>query len=1386
MSLACAPSSTRTRVVCLVFFVLVGALTLSAQSYTFGTAQFATGNTPTSVASGDFNHDGILDLVVTNFSDNTVSVLLGKPDGTFASQQTYPTGNSPMSIVVADFNGDGILDLAVLNANCIPSRLGEDCGGGWISLLIGRGDGTFQPGANYAVGSAGYPPTPTLVAADFNGDGFPDLAVNNGADKTVSVLMNNGAGGLLDQVVYAVPNGANSIALGDFNGDHKIDIGATGTTMSVLPGKGDGTFQPPIASGDPGGMLVVGDFNHDGKLDVATVGSSYLTVMLGNGDGTFTPISNTTTADSIYVADLNKDGNLDLMLFGLGGGNAQGMSVEYGNGDGTFQSPRKYTYSGDSGALITDINGDGYLDVIAVGGPQASSGMTVSLGLPGPAFVGPKDYGEGQSAIVSADFNGDQKPDLAASNYTSVCAVLNTGNGTFGSPHCTPFNNTGLALIAGDFNGDGRQDVATVFSNCTNGCLQGEAAVLLGNGNGNFQPPILSAVGLDPVSLASGDFNHDGILDLAVANDQASSVSILIGKGDGTFQPHVDYPISSTPSYVAVGDLNGDGNPDIVVAAGEYIQIMLGNGDGTFRMGANFYTYYPGVIVIADFNGDGIPDLATGGGEVFLGNGDGTFQSQLDSGVGGYLAVADFNLDGKLDLAGGYGSPQVAIALGNGNGTFGLPSLYTASDYYIYSLIATDLNGDGTPDLATTASRNNTMSVLLSTAFKAVSPTALSFGSQGTGTHSLPQTVTITNISNVKFNVLHLTTIGNFSQTNDCPGTLDPGAYCTASVTFTPQSTGQSTGALSITDTTPSSPTSVPLSGTGENGPYLSFTPPSLSFAPLTVGNSSNPLPVLLENTGNAAVAISSIGISGPNGADFSQTNNCPSSLQPGGSCTANVTFTPTAGGTRIGFISISDNVSGSPQTIMLSGVGLAQDNSLTITVNGAGGHIASTDGFINCPGTCSHIYPANAQVTLNVSVDLYWRFAGWNGNCTGLGSCTLTMTQNLSAIATFTGPPPDSGMQFVPMTPCRVADTRWPNGEWGGPPLQGGQIRYYEMLGGTCYLPSNAFAYALNLTVIPHGHPLGYLTIWSADQDQPTVSTMNSPDGRTKANAAIVTDYSDFDNEIAVYVTDTTDFLIDVEGYFTYGGANLGFTSLPPCRLVDTRGANGQLGGPYLTGGVERDFPLLSSNCIPQGVTPEAYSLNVTAIPHTVGQPLSYLTLWPVGQPQPSSSLLNNLTATTVANAGLIQAGNNGSVAVYPSNDTDLLIDINGYFSTYQQGSLLFYPLYPCRVLDTRQSGGPFTGQLNPPVDVIDNPCGAGPTSQAYVFNATVIPSGRLGYLTLWPDGQNQPTVSTLNAVDGLVTSNLAIVPTTDGSIDAYAAGLTQLLLDISGYFAP
>jgi hypothetical protein len=190
-------------------------------------------------------------------------------------------------------------------------------------------------------------------------------------------------------------------------------------------------------------------------------------------------------------------------------------------------------------------------------------------------------------------------------------------------------------------------------------------------------------------------------------------------------------------------------------------------------------------------------------------------------------------------------------------------------------------------------------------------------------------------------------------------------------------------------------------------------------------------------------------------------------------------------------------------------------------------------------------------------------------------------------------------------------------------------------------------------------------------------------------------------------------------------------------------------------------------------------------------GQTLGYLTTWAKGQSMPATSTLNNPTATIVANAAIVQAGTGGDIEVYTSNRTDLIIDLDGYFAAPGQDGLSLYPTAPCRVLDTRTvgDGQPFTHTLNPPVNVVGSACAPPSTAQAYVFNATVVPSGSLGYLTLWPDGQNQPVVSTLNATDGMVTSNMAIVPTgpTDaGYINAYADGLTQLILDISAYFAP
>ena len=374
--------------------------------------------------------------------------------------------------------------------------------------------------------------------------------------------------------------------------------------------------------------------------------------------------------------------------------------------------------------------------------------------------------------------------------------------------------------------------------------------------------------------------------------------------------------------------------------------------------------------------------------------------------------------------------------------------------------------------------------------------------------------------------------------------------------------------------------------------------------------------------------------------------------------------------------------------------------------------------------------------------------------------------------------------LQLVNVTPCRLVDTRGQDGEFGGPPIQGGTYRSFPIPQNTnCNIPASAAAYSLNVTVVPHT-TLGYLTIWPTPQQQPVVSTLNSPDGRIKANAAIVP--AGVGGAVSVYVTDTTDVILDIDGYFAPATQQTyQFYPLTPCRLVDTRGTDGSLGGPRLAAKTPRSFPLLTSSCIPAGLNPLAYSLNFTVVPNPSGQPLGYLTVWPTGESQPVVSTLNNPTATVVANAAIVPAGTNGDVEVYAYNTTDLLIDIDGYFATPGTGGLSMYPVAPCRVLDTRQNNGPpFSGEKT--VNVVGSVCAPPSSAQAYVFNATVVPPGSLPYLTLWPDGEQQPVVSTLNAYDGFITSNMAIVPTNNGSIDAYAYALTQLILDISGYFAP
>lgn len=324
-------------------------------------------------------------------------------------------------------------------------------------------------------------------------------------------------------------------------------------------------------------------------------------------------------------------------------------------------------------------------------------------------------------------------------------------------------------------------------------------------------------------------------------------------------------------------------------------------------------------------------------------------------------------------------------------------------------------------------------------------------------------------------------------------------------------------------------------------------------------------------------------------------------------------------------------------------------------------------------------------------------------------------------------------------------------------------------------------------MTVVPKG-ALSYLTAWPAGQPRPLVSTLNSLDGRIVANAAIIP--AGIGGSISTFVTDDSDVILDINGYFAPASqtATLEFYPVTPCRIADTRLAPGAFGGPFLDAGSTRSFPIPSSTCsIP--VSAAAYSVNITAVP---AGPLPYLTTWPAGQIQPFVSTLNALAGTIVANAAIVPAGTNGAIDVFVAGKSDVVIDINGYFAPPTGLGQQFYPLTPCRVMDTRSATSPLGGPslaaaLMRTVPVTTSSCSVPATSQAFSLNATVVPAASLSYLTLWPNGYLQPLVSTLNAPNGGIVANAAIVQaSTSGGVNVFATNSTDLVLDINGYFAP
>jgi hypothetical protein len=638
-----------------------------------------------SAAIADLNADGRPDLVVTTSAQpGGISVLLGNGDGTFGAEAKPATGGDPKLEAIADLNADGRPDLVVTSHDCSTSCVYT------VSVLIANGDGTFTAGPDLSGDgqSVGFVGTadmdgdakPDLVISHSDrvsvllgiGDGTfePGTDIRTAFGGALEAITDLNGDGRLDLVTMS--SGPYDSFIGEFVGPG---------TVSVLLGNRDGTFGPRTDFGtgiDPSSVAIA-DLNADGRPDLVVANAGYhgeygntVSVLLGKGDGTFGPKTDFQTsvgALALATADLNGDGRPDLAVACAESGT---VSVLLGNGNGTFGPEKFGTGTGPLSVAIADFNEDGRPDLAVAN--STSGTVSVLLGNGDGRFGAKLDTNTGSypNSMAIGDFNADGRPDLAVASYfygpvpiSTILVLLGNGDGTFRATTEFITGSDRASVAAADLNADGRPDLLVCSS---------VVRVSLGNGDGTFGTMTDIAAGGGTGSLAIGDLNADGRPDLAVSHPTSGMVSVLLGRGDGTFGGTTDFDAGSTPYPVTIADLNADGRPDLLVMSSDSatVSVLLGKGDGRFGTRTAF-SAEAGQMAIADLNADGRLDLAVANGDavsVLLGSGDGSLGTETRFGTGGNsasVAIGDLNADGRPDLAVvNYYSNTVSVLLHTG------------------------------------------------------------------------------------------------------------------------------------------------------------------------------------------------------------------------------------------------------------------------------------------------------------------------------------------------------------------------------------------------------------------------------------------------------------------------------------------------------------------------------------------------------------------------------------------------------------------------------------------------------------------------------------------------------------------------------------------------